>query len=67
MVANNDNSAVDEIESVEIEVAFARLATERLLQAAPHIELDREAISGVVKKMCKTGFKVIKEEYRNED
>ncbi|KIW94189.1 uncharacterized protein Z519_05505 [Cladophialophora bantiana CBS 173.52] len=57
----------DEIGSVEIDVAFARLAEERLLQAAPYIGLEPSSITSVIKKMCKGGFKVIKEEYGTED
>ncbi|KIV84831.1 hypothetical protein PV11_00585 [Exophiala sideris] len=57
----------DEIGSVEIDIAFSLLAEARLQQAAPYIDLDRETIPKVVNKMARTTFKVIKEEYGNED
>lgn len=57
----------DEIGSVEIDIAFAHLAEARLQQAAPHIDLDPETIPKVVNKMARTTFKVIKEEFGNED
>jgi hypothetical protein len=64
----NPNSMVgDEIGSVEIDLAFANLASERLREAAPYIGLDHYAIPALVKKMCKSTFKVIKEEYGSED
>lgn len=60
-------SSGDEIGSVEIDIAFAQLAQERLLEAAPYIDLDKASVPAVVKEMCKTGFKIIKEEYGNDD
>ncbi|KIW66690.1 hypothetical protein PV04_05998 [Phialophora macrospora] len=62
-----DDVRGDEIGSVEIDVAFAKLAQERLEEAAPYIDLDPDTIPAVVKKMCKSAFKIVKEEYGNED
>ncbi|ETI22823.1 hypothetical protein G647_06899 [Cladophialophora carrionii CBS 160.54] len=62
-----DDVRGDEIGSVEIDVAFARLAQDRLEEAAPYIDLDPSTIPAVVKKMCKGAFKIVKEEYGNED
>jgi hypothetical protein len=67
VTANPDTPVGDEIGSVEIDLAFAKLASERLREAAPYIGLDHYSIPGLVKKMCKSSFKILKEEYGSED
>ena len=60
-----DRKTGDEIGSVEIDLAFAKLAEKRLTKAEPHIDLADQPVRKLVKAMARD-FRLIKESYGSE-